>query len=383
MARAKNGAWWDNAPHRALANNSVCYTEKPDVGAYFNEWINLYESRSGERGIFNRAASKSQASRNGRRKFDVDFGTNPCSEIILRPYQFCNLTEVVVRAWDTQESLGAKVRIAAILGTFQSTLTHFPYLRKIWTTNTEEERLLGVSLTGIMDNKELYERKIDPEVLKQIVIETNAEWADILGIPPSVATTCVKPSGTVSQLVNSASGIHRRHAAYYIRSVRADNKDPLTQMMKDYGIPNEPEVNKPDQTTVFYFPQKAPEGALLRGDETAIEQLEFWRYIQDKWCEHKPSITVNVKEHEWPEVGGWVYKNFEIISGVSFLPHSDHSYRQAPYQECTKEEYEALLKRMPKEINWKDLSFYEKEDSTSGSQALACSADGCEVVDLT
>jgi len=383
MAKAKSGNWWESTPYRALSNNSVCYTEKPDVGAFLNEWLSLYESKSGERGIFNRVASQKQAARNGRRKSDIDFGTNPCSEIILRPYQFCNLTEVVVRSDDTQASLEAKVRLATILGTFQSTLTHFPYLRKIWTQNTEEERLLGVSLTGIMDNSSLISGSIDLGRLKEVAIETNKEWADILGVNPSTAITCVKPSGTVSQLVNSSSGIHARHSPYYIRSVRADNKDPLTMMMKDYGVPSEPELNKPDQTTVFYFPIKSPGGAKTREDQTAIGQLEIWKRFQEEWCEHKPSITVSVQEHEWPEVGGWVYKNFDVISGVSFLPHSDHSYRQAPYQECTEEQYEALKAKMPKEINWKDLSFYEKEDNTTGSSSLACSADGCEVVDLT
>jgi len=383
MRKAKMGSWWESTAYRALANNSVCYTEKPDVGAFLQEWLSLYESKSGERGIFNRVASQLQAGRNGRRKSDIEFGTNPCSEIILRPYQFCNLTEVVVRSEDTQQDLENKVRLATILGTFQSTLSHFPYLRKIWTQNTEEERLLGVSLTGIMDNEDLVNGKINLPRLREVMVETNKEWAGILGIAPCAAGSCVKPSGTVSQLVNSASGIHRRHSPYYIRSVRADNKDPLTQMMKDYGIPNEPELNKPDQTTVFYFPIKSPAGAKTRGDQTAIQQLEIWKRFQEEWCEHKPSITVTVREHEWPEVGGWVYKNFDILSGVSFLPDSDHSYRQAPYQECTEQEYLALKAKMPAEINWKDLSHYEQEDQTAGSSTFACSGDSCEVVDLT
>jgi len=383
MRKAKMGNWWENEPQRALSNNSVAYTEKPDVGAFMNEWVSLYESKSGERGIFNRTASRSQSARNGRRDSERDFGTNPCSEIILRPYQFCNLTEVVVRSIDTFESLANKVRLATILGTFQSTLTHFPYLRKIWQQNTEEERLLGVSLTGQLDNRDLYERKIDLEALKQVAIDTNKEWADLLGINQSTAITCVKPSGTVSQLVDAASGLHARHSPYYIRSVRGDNKDPLTQFLQDAGIPWEPEINKPEQTSVFYFPIKSPEGSIQRNDLSAIDQLEYWKYIQEKWCEHKPSITVTVRDHEWPEVGGWVYKNFDIISGISFLPHSDHIYRQAPYQECTKEEYEAMKAKMPKEINWEDLKYYELEDNTSGMQTLACAADGCEVVDLT
>jgi len=383
MRKAKTGEWWTANPQRALANNSICYTEKPEVGSFLNEWYSLYESKSGERGIFNRRASQVQASRNGRRKSYIEFGTNPCSEIILRPYQFCNLTEVVVRAEDDAVSLARKVKLATILGTFQSTLTYFPYLRKIWAQNTDEERLLGVSLTGIMDNLLLVNGDISLNALKEIAVETNKEWADILGVNPSVAITCVKPSGTVSQLVDSSSGIHARHAPYYIRSVRADNKDPLTQLMKDYGIPNEPEINKPGQTTVFYFPIKSPDGARVRSSMDAIEHLELWKRFQEEWCEHKPSITVNVREEEWPEVGGWVYKNFDVISGVSFLPFEDHSYKQAPYQECSKEEYEALIEKMPKEINWDDLRHYEKEDSTVGSAQFACSAEGCEVVDLT
>ncbi len=289
---------------------------------------------------------------------------------------------MVVRAGDTQETLERKVRLATILGTFQSTLTHFPYLRKIWQNNTEEERLLGVSLTGQLDNQKFAMGLISLEVLKKVAIETNLEWSKILGINPSTAITCVKPSGTVSQLVDSSSGLHARHSDYYIRSVRADNKDPLTQFLIEAGIPNEPDVMKPQNTTVFYFPIKSPEGSVKRDDWTAIQQLEYWKKIQEEWCEHKPSITVTVKENEWPEVGGWVYKNFDIISGVSFLPHSDHTYRQAPYDAVTKEKYEEVKSRMPKELRWEDLSHYEKEDNTSGLQTLACSADGCEVVDI-
>lgn len=382
MRDAKKGQWWEREPQRALSNNSVCYTEKPDVGQYLKEWTSLYESKSGERGIFSRVASQRQAAKNGRRKSDFDFGTNPCSEIILRPYQFCNLTECVVRAEDTESTLERKVRLATILGTFQSTLTNFPYLRKIWQQNTEEENLLGVSLTGQMDNLALYKGEISLDRLRSVAVNTNIEFANTLGINISTAITCVKPSGTVSQLVDSASGLHTRHSEFYIRSVRADNKDPLTQFLKEAGIPWEPEVNKPDQTTVFYFPIKSPEGALTRDSLTAIEQLEYWKRVQEEWCEHKPSITVTVKEPEWPEVGGWVYKNFDIISGVSFLPHSEHSYRQAPYEAVTAGQYEELKAKMPKEIRWEDLSYYELEDNTSGMQTLACSADGCEVVDI-
>lgn len=388
MRNAKAGQWWEHDGQRALANNSVAYTEKPDVGSFMEEWTSLYRSKSGERGIFNREASKRQASKNGRRDADYAFGTNPCSEIILRPKQFCNLTEVVVRRDDTYESLARKVRIASILGTFQSTLTYFPYLSKEWKKNTEEERLLGLSLTGILDNS-LLSGRVDlttlPELLeglKNVAIETNANLASDLGINPSTAITCVKPSGTVSQLVDSSSGIHARHSTYYIRSVRADNKDPLTSFLKDQGVYWEPDVMKPTQTTVFFFPMKSPEGAVTRNDMTAIEQLELWKIYQEHWCEHKPSITVTVREHEWPTVGGWVYDNFSMVSGVSFLPHSDHTYRQAPYDECTLERYEELLARTPQEIHWELLMKYENEDMTAGAQTAACGPDGCEVVDL-
>lgn len=383
MRKAKTGEWWTTEGQRALANNSIAYTEKPDVGAFLNEWTSLYESKSGERGIFNRVASQKQAAKNGRRKSDVEFGTNPCSEIILRPYQFCNLTEIVVRAGDTLETLKRKAFLASVLGTFQSTLTTFPYLRKIWQQNTEEERLLGVSLTGQLDNIAFFKGEIDEEILKEVVIQTNKEFADLLGITPSTATTCVKPSGTVSQLVDSSSGLHARHSPYYIRSVRADNKDPLTQFLIEAGIPFEADVTKPETTTVFYFPIKSPKNSVQRDDLSAIDQLNYWKRIQEKWCEHKPSITVYVREDEWPEVGGWVYKHFDIISGVSFLPHTDHSYRQAPYQEVTEEKYLELKKQMPKSIKWEDLSYYEQEDNTSGLQTLACSADSCEIVDIT
>lgn len=386
MRKAKSGDWWKDEGQRALANNSVCYTETPDVGAFMSEWLSLYNSKSGERGIFNRVAAVKQVRSVGRRNPDFDFGTNPCSEIILRPYQFCNLSEVVIRSTDTLETLLEKVEIATILGTFQSTLTNFPYLRKIWQRNTEEERLLGVSLTGIMDNVLTSGREGDLEKvltqLKQRTIDVNASLASSIGINASTSITCVKPSGTVSQLVDSASGIHARHSAYYIRSVRGDNKDPLTQFLKDSGIPNEPDVTKPDATTVFYFPIKSPEGATTRNDMTAVEQLELWKIYQLHWCEHKPSVTISVREKEWPSVGAWVYDNFDLISGVSFLPHSDHSYRQAPYQDCSEEDYQKAIEKMPKSINWADLSFYETFDTTTGMGTLACSSDGCEVVDI-
>ena len=386
MRTAKSGAWWDNNPHRALANNSVAYSEKPDSLSFMREWMALVESGSGERGIFNREAAKKQAAKNGRRDADHDFGTNPCSEIILRSGQVCNLTEVVVRATDTIDSLEKKVRIATILGTVQSTYTKFPYLRKMWQRNTEEERLLGVSLTGIMDNPLLTTKNAGLEKtlehLKSIAVATNIQWAERLGIPVSTAITCVKPSGTVSQLVDSASGIHSRHSPYYIRTVRGDNKDPLTQFMKDQKIPNAPDVMKPDQTTVFSFPQKAPEGAVCTKDTTAIEQLEMWLMYQRHWCEHKPSVTINVRSDEWFEVGAFVYKYFDEMSGVSFLPFNEHTYQQAPYQDCGKHDYETLLSCMPEKINWEDLANYEKEDNTAGSQTLACSGDSCEIVDL-
>ncbi len=402
MRHAKSGSWWENSGHRALANNSVAYTEKPDMETFMREWLSLVESKSGERGIFSRPASKKQSAKNGRRDANYDFGTNPCSEIILRPYQFCNLTEVVVRATDTLEDLERKVKLATILGTIQSTYTHFPYLRKIWQKNTEEERLLGVSLTGIMDspllngtiNKDAgtayqYCRDEDAtlasilEHLKNVAISANAEWAKLLGIPASAAITCVKPSGTVSQLVDSASGIHARHSAYYIRTVRGDNKDPLTQFMIDQGIPSEPDVMKPTQTTVFSFPMKSPDGAITRNDMTAIEQLGLWLIYQRHWCEHKPSITVTVRDHEWMEVGAWVYKHFDEVSGVSFLPHSDHTYQQAPYQEVTEREYQDLLALMPPKIDWSKLSDYELEDTSKGTSTFACSGGVCEIVDLT
>ena len=386
MRHAKSGNWWENAGHRALANNSVSYTEKPDSMSFMREWTALMESGSGERGVFNREASIRQAAKNGRRESNHEFGTNPCSEIILRPNQFCNLTEVVIRANDSIEDLTRKVRLATILGTIQSTYTHFPYLRKMWGTNTEAERLLGVSLTGIMDNKlmTLANEGLSKtlEHLRDVAISTNAEWADRLGIPHSTAITCVKPSGTVSQLVDSASGIHARHSPYYIRTVRGDNKDPLTQFMIDQGIPNEPDVMKPDATTVFSFPMQSPMGAIHTADMTALEQLEMWLMYQRHWCEHKPSVTINVKADEWFEVGAFVYKHFDEMSGVSFLPFNEHTYQQAPYQECVATDYHILLDQMPNNIDWDKLADYEKEDNTSGMQTMACTGDVCEMVDI-
>ena len=385
MRHAKSGTWWETQGQRALANNSVSYKFKPEMGTFMREWVSLYESKSGERGIFNREASDRQVAKNGRRETGHVWGTNPCSEIILRPYQFCNLSEVVVRNGDTLLDLKRKVRMATILGTFQSTLTNFKYLRKIWTQNTEEERLLGVSLTGIMDHSVLSKTEESGkwlEKLKQEAIHTNQEFAELLAIPQSAAITCVKPSGTVSQLTDSASGIHARHSSYYIRTVRADNNDPLTKLMKDQGIINEPDVMKPEYTSVFSFPIKSPKGAVTRKNMSALQQLNLWKIYADKWCEHKPSITVTVREEEWMEVGAWVYKNFDIISGISFLPYDDHVYQQAPYQDCTEEDYTMFLLNAPKTIDFNKLSEYEKEDNTSGNRELACSAGVCEVVDI-
>ena len=392
MRHAKSGKWWETNPQRALANNSVNYKEKPDVGTFMREWLSLYDSKSGERGIYNSQAAKHQVERlnseeKTRREPKEDFGTNPCSEIILRSREFCNLSEVVVRGGDDSKSLEEKVRTATILGTFQSTLTSFKYLSREWKKNCEEERLLGVSLTGIMDNSLTNGKKGKLEdlleTLKNVAIKTNKEFSEKLGIEQSAAITCVKPSGTVSQLVNSASGIHARHNPYYIRTVRADNKDPLCKFMKDAEFPNEPDVLRPKHTTVFSFPMKGPKNAICRTDITAIDQLKIWSTYQKHWCEHKPSITISVKEQEWPEMGNWVWNNFDDISGISFLPFSEHTYRQAPYQDCTEEEYTTALKAMPKNVDWSLLSSYEEKDFTVGSQELACAADeGCEVVDL-
>ena len=386
MRHAKTGQWWETAPHMALSNNSVAYTDKPDSETFLREWTSLVESKSGERGIFNRVSAQKQAAKNGRRNPDYEFGTNPCSEIILRPHQFCNLTEVVVKEHDTDDDLDRKVRLATILGTAQSTLTNFPYLRKVWKNNTQEERLLGVSLTGIMDNIHtncfLVNMRERLTRMKQIAIDTNKKYAKRFGIEESTAITCVKPSGTVSQLCDSASGIHARHSRYYIRTVRGDNKDPLTKFMIDQGVPSEPCVMKPETTTVFSFPMMSPKGSRLRDDLSAIDQLNVWLIYQEHWCEHKPSITVTVKEEEWLDVGAFVFKYFDKMSGVSFLPHSDHVYQQAPYQECTEQEYDAMLSRMRSRIDWSKLRDYEKSDTTSGSQTMACSGDSCEIVDI-
>jgi ribonucleoside-diphosphate reductase alpha chain len=381
----KKIGWWVLEPQRALANNSATYEESPDVLTFMDEWSSLIASQSGERGIFNRDASRRTAEKTGRRDVNHEFGTNPCSEIVLRPYQFCNLSECVVREKDDLQDLKRKVRIATILGTFQSTLTHFPYLRKVWKSNTEEERLLGVSLTGIMDNAVLA-NTADSErwlqELRELAVETNKTWAKKLGIPQSASITCVKPSGTVSQLVDAASGIHTRHNPHYIRTVRGDKKDPLTQFMIDSGIPAEDCVMKPDTTVVFSFPKKAPTNAVCRNDKSAIKQLELWLLYQKFWCEHKPSVSITVKESEWLQVGAWVYDNFDDISGISFMPFSEHTYKQAPYQDCSVEEYEEMLSKMPAKINWSKLSEYEKEDNTISSQTLACTGGVCEIVDI-
>ena len=383
MRVAKSGQWWIDNGQRALANNSACYTEKPDIGIFMDEWKALYDSKSGERGIFNRESAKKIAEKNERRDVGYDFGTNPCSEIILRSREFCNLSEVVVRPEDTEHTLLNKVRLATILGTFQSTLTNFKYVSKDWKKNCVEERLLGVSLTGIMDNKWTAGKLTGLDVLlknlKQMSVDTNKEWSKKLKINQSAAITCVKPSGTVSQLVDSASGIHARHNPYYIRTVRGDKKDPLTKMMVEQGFPAEDDVMKPNDTTVFSFPIKCSPDAVFRQDLTAIEQLELWKTYQVHWCEHKPSVTISVKEEEWIDVGAWVYKNFDLMSGVSFLPYSEHTYKQAPYQDCNEKEYKDLLNKMPTSVDWNKLSEYEKSDMTVGSQELACSAGSCEI----
>ena len=384
MRHAKSGQWWNDNGQRALANNSACYTEKPDMGIFMDEWKSLYESKSGERGIFNRASANKMAEKTGRRQIEGhEFGTNPCSEIILRDREFCNLSECVVRPTDTRETLLKKVELATIIGTFQSTLTNFKYVSSAWKKNCEEERLLGVSLTGIMDCKFTNGKDGDLEQLlielREVAVETNKKWAKKLGINQSVSITCVKPSGTVSQLVDAASGIHARHNPFYIRTVRGDKKDPLTKMMTDAGFPVEDDVMNPSHTAVFSFPMKVDKGAVFRTDMTAIEQLELWLVYQKHWCEHKPSVTISVKEHEWLEVGAWVYEHFDYMSGVSFLPFSEHTYKQAPYQDCDEVQYEELLKSMPTNVDWNKLGEYENRDMTIGSQELACVAGGCEI----
>ena len=387
MRHAKSGSWWETESQRTLSNNSVCYTEKPDIGTFMREWVALYDSKSGERGIFNRTSAQKQAAKYERRPADVEYGTNPCCEIILRPKQFCNLSEVVVREEDTPETLQKKVELATILGTIQSCFTDIKGLSRQWTKNTEEERLLGVSLTGIMDNKMLANKTKDnlPALLENLrlwAVATNSKWAKLLGIEPSAAITCVKPSGTVSQLVNAASGIHPRHNDYYIRTIRADKKDPLTQFLIDKGFPWEDAAENPDSTVVFSFPFKSPTNAVNRKDISAIDHLTLWKIYANHWCEHKPSITVSLKEPEWLEVANFVYANFDDMSGISFLPMTEHMYKQAPYQDCNKEAYFRLLEKMPIGVNWESFSSYEKEDLTSGTQELACTADACEVVDF-
>ena len=378
MRIAKSGNWWELNGHRALANNSACYTETPDMAQFISEWQALYLSHSGERGIFNRTAAKKFSPE--RRDTDWEFGTNPCSEIVLRPNQFCNLSEVIVRPKDTLKDLKRKVKIATIIGTMQATLTDFRYLRSSWKKNTEEEALLGVSLTGIMDHQTLSNCKDTTKKwlreMKDVAINTNETWAGMLGINPSTAITCVKPSGTVSQLTNTASGIHPRHNQYYIRTVRQDNKDPLTSFMKECGFPWEPAFGKEDSTTVFSFGCKSPSGAVTRNQRTAIEQLEHWLIYQENWCEHKPSITAYIREHEWMKVGAWVYEHFDAISGISFLPYDGGTYKQAPYTDCTKEEYEEALKITPS-ADWSFL--VEEDDNTSSSQQLACTGNSCEI----
>lgn len=383
MRNAKSGQWWEHSQHRALSNNSVAYTDSVEMGPFIKEWASLEESKSGERGIFNRQAAEAQAAKNGRRKEYKDFGCNPCSEIILRNKQFCNLTEVVVRPNDTWKDLERKVELATILGTFQATLTNFRYLTKAWKDNTEEEALLGVSLTGIMDNTKMIAGNNLPkrlEVLKSRAVIINEGWSAMLGIKQSVAITCVKPSGTVSQLVDSASGIHTRHSEYYLRTVRADKKDPIAQLMVDQGVYHEDDITKPEHTLVFYFPIKSPDKSLTRIDLSAIEHLEIWKMYQDHWCEHKPSATISVREAEWLKVGAWVWDNFDRISGVSFLPYADHSYQQAPYQEITEDEYKEWMNKTVHEIDWDLITEYEKEDMTENTKELACTAGSCEIL---
>ena len=382
MAHAKAGNWWEGQGHRALANNSATYAETPSIGQFMREWVSIYESHSGERGIFNREASQAQAAKNGRRDAEQEFGTNPCSEIILRPYQFCNLSSCIIRSTDSGADISRKIRLATILGTFQASLTHFPYLRKIWQKNTEEEALLGVSMTGILDNT-LLNNPDDPELparleaLRELAISVNKEFASAIGINQSVAVTAIKPEGTVSQLCSTASGIHPQHSQYYIRRVRADNKDPLTQFMTQAGFVSEPCYLKPESTTVFSFPVKVADGALLREDLTAIEHLRLWLLFQRHYCEHKPSVTISVRENEWMDVGAWVFKHFNEITGVSFLPMDGGTYKQAPYEECDEEKYNQLKLLVPESVDWEN--FKEYDDNVEGAQTLSCTAGGCEI----
>lgn len=383
MRGAKNGQWWVNDPHRALANNSAAYTERPDMELFMKEWLSLIESKSGERGIFNRQAAINKAIESGRRDHTKIIGTNPCAEITLRSAGLCNLTEAVIRYEDSLDDLLRKVEVATIMGTYQSMLTDFRHVRPIWKENQEEERLLGVSLTGVMDHpvlsKTSEEAKTWLKAMKAKAIETNKAWAAKLGINQSVAITTVKPSGTVSQLVDSSSGIHPRYSHHYIRTVRADKKDPLAQLMRKQGFPVEDCFHKGATTDVFSFPVEGPAVSVYRNDRSALEQLEHYLMVQSVWSEHNVSITVYVKDHEWLGVGDWVYRNFDKIAGVSFLPHSDHSYQQAPYQECSKEEFEALKARMP-EFNWDALADFEKDDTTVNTKELACTAGQCEIL---
>jgi len=387
MRDAKSGQWWIDNPQRGLANNSVAYTEKPSAEIFMEEWLALVKSKSGERGIFNRVAAQNQAAKYGRRNPNMSFGVNPCAEIILRDKQFCNLTEVIVREGDDISILSQKVRIATILGTFQASLTKFNFLSETWTKNTEEEALLGVSMTGIMDNlitsgqgdKKYLEQMLD--YLREGCVAVNKTVAEMLGIKPSAAITCVKPSGTVSQLCDTASGIHARHNHHYIRTVRIDKKDPVYALLKHQGVPIEDDAMRPDSTAVVSFPQVAPKGCITRNDMTAIEQLELWLIYQRNWCEHKPSVTITVKEHEWIAVGAWVYEHFDEVSGISFLPHSDHTYQQAPYQDMTEESLNQWIKDNPSpDIDWSLLPMFEKEDETVSSQTLACVGGVCDIL---
>lgn len=380
MARAKSGNWWEHSVYRQLSNNSAVFERKPRIGEFLKEWKEIYDSHSGERGIFNREASRRVVERSGRRDPNHEFGTNPCSEIILRPFQFCNLTSVVVRPRDSLDDLKRKVRLAAILGTIQSTFTNFKYLRKVWQRNTEDERLLGVSLSGLADNPTAYWNSDGwLEQLKEIAVETNKEWAEKLGIPQSAAVTCVKPEGTASQLTDSSSGLHKRWDKFYLRSIRNDTKDPISQFLIDQGVPHEVDQRNSD-SYVFYFPQKAPDETIVRGDTTVIQELEVWRELQEKWCEHKPSATIYVPEENWIEVASWVYDNFDLMSGVAFLPYDPTEYPQAPYQTLTEDEYNQWMEKMPERLDWDKLAEYEKEDNTSSSQQLACTGGTCEII---
>jgi ribonucleoside-diphosphate reductase alpha chain len=387
MAKAKSGNWWESEGQRALANNSAVYNSKPNTAQFLREWRNLYESKSGERGIYNMDSVRKHIDRFERRDSSRVMGTNPCGEILLRPNEFCNLTEVVIEASDTKEDLAKKIKYATVLGTWQSTLTNFKYIRKSWKDNCEEERLLGVSLTGIFGNK--ITATNGPELAKMLdelreqSVKSNVKEAELLGINPSASITCVKPSGTVSQLTGVSSGIHPWYSPYYLRSVRGDNKDPLTTFLKESGIPNEPDVMKPNDTTVFYFPIQAPKDAVVTKDLTAIDHLEIWKTYRENWTEHNPSVTVNIHEDEWLRVGAWVYDNFDSVGGVSFLPASEHTYKQAPYQEISETEYKEWVKKMPTRIDWNMLTLYETVDTTTGSQELSCTAGACEVVDIS